>query len=100
MTTKKTKKKKAQTVDRPFAPQILADAERIAVQYQIVLWREDGQWYGRGVELPNVYGDGSTPAKCVADTLAVLTTTVATLLEDGDSPPPPAREGTEPSRST
>jgi predicted RNase H-like HicB family nuclease len=86
-------KAKTPAIDRPFAPQIVAEAKRIAAQYHLVLWQEDGEWYGRGLELPNVFGDGPTPAKCVAESLAALTTAVAYLLESGGQPPPPAREG-------
>lgn len=77
---------------RPFDAKILARAREIAADYQIVLWFEDGEYYGRGVELPMTFADGKTPDQCVASTRQALTTTVALMLERGESPPPPALE--------
>ncbi len=87
-------KKMTKAIERPFPPKVLADARRIVGQYHVLLWQEDGRWYGRGLELPNVFGDGLTSAKCVACTLDGLTATVAHLLETGAQPPAPARDGT------
>ncbi|HEV3415641.1 MAG TPA: hypothetical protein VG056_02460 [Pirellulales bacterium] len=81
----------SKTIDRPFAADVLAKAGTVAEQYQVILAFEDGEWYGRGLEMPHVFGDGKTPAQCVADTREALTTAVATLLERGDKPPAPAR---------
>jgi len=78
-------------IDRPFAAGILAQAGKIAEQYQVILAAEDGEWYGRRLELPHVFADGKTPAQCVANTRDGMTTAVATLLERGDKPPAPAR---------
>lgn len=78
---------------RPFDPAILAKARKIAADYEIILWTEDGEWYGRGLELPHTYGDGKTPTACIASVREGLTLTVATMLEDGDKPPAPARSG-------
>jgi predicted RNase H-like HicB family nuclease len=78
---------------RPFDPAIWAEAERIAADYEIVMWFEEGEWYGHGLELPNTYGDGKTPAVCIRSVRAGLVATVACMLEDGERPPVPAREG-------
>jgi len=78
---------------RPFAPALLAEARRIAADYEIVLWFEDGQWYGHGLELPHTYGDGPTPQACIASVREGLVATVASILEDGEQPPRPARLG-------
>ncbi|HEX5242947.1 MAG TPA: hypothetical protein VFW23_06740, partial [Tepidisphaeraceae bacterium] len=32
----------------------------IAARYQITLWRENGEWYGQGVEEPGAMGGGRT----------------------------------------
>jgi predicted RNase H-like HicB family nuclease len=84
-------------IDRPFAPAILERARRIAVDYQIILHSEDGEYYGRGLEMPYVMSDGKTPDSCVRATREALTVAVATLLESGKSAPPPAsrKERTE-----
>ncbi len=86
-------KNSSKAIDRPFASDLLEQAGELAQQYQVILAFEDGQWYGRGLELPQVYGDGRTPGQCVADTREALITAVATLLERGDKPPAPARSG-------
>ena len=78
---------------RPFDPAILAKARKIAAEYEIIVWFEDGEWYGRGLELPRTYGDGKTPAACIASVREGLTLTVATMLEDGERPPASARSG-------
>lgn len=72
---------------RPFDAAIWEQAKRIAADYEIVMWFEDGDWYGRGLELPNTYGDGKTPAACIASVRHGLVLTVATMLEDGERPP-------------
>ena len=76
---------------RPFDPAVWAQAKKIATDYEIVVWFEDGEWYGRGLELPHTYGDGKTPAACIASVREGLMLTVATMLEDGQRPPSPAR---------
>ncbi len=78
---------------RPFDAAMLKQARKIAGAYEIVLWFEDGEWYGRSLELPNTYGDGKTPATCIASVREGLVATVATMLEDGERPPAPARAG-------
>jgi|WetSurMetagenome_2_1015567.scaffolds.fasta_scaffold141888_2 predicted RNase H-like HicB family nuclease len=78
---------------RPFDPAMLDKARKIASDYEIVMWFEDGEWYGRGLELPHTYGDGKTPAACIASVRQGLVVTVATMLEDGERPPVPARTG-------
>jgi predicted RNase H-like HicB family nuclease len=90
MSSKSAKRSKA--IDRPFDPDILRRARRIANSYQIVLHYEDGEYYGRGLELPNVMNDGKTPDECVAATRDILTTAVAYMLETGETPPPPASD--------
>jgi predicted RNase H-like HicB family nuclease len=69
-------------------------AKEIATQYQVILSFEDGHWYGRGLELPNIHGDGKTVSQCVENTREALAGCVAYLLKEGRRPPTPAREGT------
>lgn len=87
-------KKSVKGIDRPFAREVLTRAREVVAQYQVILSREDEHWYGRGLELPHVFGDGATPAKCIADTEEALVGAVALMLEEGEKPPVPAREGT------
>lgn len=78
---------------RPFSADILAEAQRISADYEIVVWFEDGEWYGHGLELPHTYGDGKTPQDCIASVREGLAATVASILADGERPPSPARLG-------
>jgi predicted RNase H-like HicB family nuclease len=79
-------------LDRPFAAGVLAEARRFASEYQIIVESEEGHWYGRGLEMPHVFGDGATPAACIEDTRQALTAAVAYLLEQKRIPPSPAKE--------
>jgi predicted RNase H-like HicB family nuclease len=85
-------KKRSKAIDRPFAPDLLRKARAIAESYQIILHEEDGDYYGRAVEMPNVMNDGATPDECVKATREILTTAIAYLLETGQAPPAPASE--------
>src|SRR5438309_5828226 len=40
---------------RPFAADVLEQAKSLVADYQIILTSEDGEWYGRGLELPHVF---------------------------------------------
>jgi predicted RNase H-like HicB family nuclease len=87
-------KTSASAIDRPFSPAVLQQAKRIAEAYQVVLRCEEGRWYGRGLELPHVFGDGKTANGCLDDTREALCGAVAYMLEQGQRPPAPARVGT------
>lgn len=71
----------------------MATATALAEKYQVVLWFQDGAWYGRGVELPDAMNDGKTPDECIANTREMFVTTIAVMLEQDMVPPPPADEG-------
>jgi predicted RNase H-like HicB family nuclease len=79
-------------LNRPFDPKILRQAAEIAEKYQMVIWKEDNYYYGHGVELPRSFGGGKTVGACVAETRQAFVVTVATILEDGEAPPPAAVE--------
>ena len=85
-------KKSAATIDRPFAAKLSAEARRVVESYQVIVSFEDGEWYGRGLELPHIMADGKTVEECVANTREALLGAVALLLEEGERPPAPARE--------
>jgi predicted RNase H-like HicB family nuclease len=76
-TTASRKRPGKRDLRRPFDPKVLARARTIAADYQIVIWLEDGEFYGRGVELPGTFDDGKTPDECVAKTREALATTPA-----------------------
>ena len=87
-------KKSAKAIDRPIDAGVMAKAKAIAQEYQVILACDDGHWYGRGLELPNIHGDGKTAGQCVENTREAFGGWVAYLLEEGQRPPTPAREGT------
>ena len=78
---------------RPFAKSVLAKARAVAGRYKVIVEFEEGRWYGHGLEMPTVFGDGRTVQAAVADTREALVTAAAYLLEKGRPPPAPAREG-------
>jgi predicted RNase H-like HicB family nuclease len=75
---------------RPFARDTWARAREIASRYQVVVRFEDGEYYGRGLELPGAMNDGRTPDECVKNTREAMAVCVAVLLEQGKRPPLPA----------
>jgi predicted RNase H-like HicB family nuclease len=81
------------SISRPYPARLIKDAQKIATEYQVILQREDGRWFGRGLELPHVIGEGKTADRCFADTQQAMCAAVAILLEQGQRPPAPARQG-------
>lgn len=70
-----------------------AEAARLAELYRITLWQEDGEWWGRCVELPHCLGDGATCDAAVKATKQGIAASVSADLADGIPAPLPAREG-------
>jgi predicted RNase H-like HicB family nuclease len=87
------KSKNSKAIDRPFASSVMEKAKKLADQYQIVLTYEDGEWFAHGLELATVFADGKTVAKCVTNIREALAAAVATMLEEGQTPPLPAKSG-------
>jgi predicted RNase H-like HicB family nuclease len=83
----------AKAIDRPFPVEVAKRAKEIAEQYQVILSCEEGHWYGRGLEMPNVFGDGKTVNECMKDTREALYGAVALMLEQGQRAPAPSRMG-------
>jgi len=86
-------KKSPKAIDRPFDADVTAKARAITQVYQVIVACEDGHWYGRGLEMPRVFGDGKTANQCIENTREALTVAVAYLLEEGQRPPTPAADG-------
>ena len=84
---------KSKKLDRPFSKKALGVAKKVVDKYEIILTFSDGEWYGRVLEMPTIFGDGSTPSKCVKNTKEALLATIAHLLESGDVVPVPTCEG-------
>ena len=95
-TSKKPKSvvRKNEAIDRPFASGVLAEAERLAGEYQVAVRfdKKEGGWVGRCVELPLCIGFGADPTACVQETRAVIVTAAATMIENGERMPAPASE--------
>lgn len=86
-------KPKGKRMNRPFAAEVMAQAREAAAKYQIVVQCEDGEWYGRGLEMPHVFGDGRTAEECIVDTRNALVGAAAFLIEQGRRLPNPAANG-------
>ena len=84
---------KSKKLNKAFDAKVLATARKIAQKYEVIIAFEDNEWYGRGLELPNVFGDGKTPNECIQKTREGLIAAVAHLLERGEVVPAPAIEG-------
>jgi predicted RNase H-like HicB family nuclease len=84
---------KGKAINRPVDSAVLKRARQIADRYQVVISHEDGEYYGRGLELPGAMDDGTTPDECVTNTREAMVAMVAYMLEEGRTPPAPALEG-------
>ena len=80
-------------ISAPFDKGILDAAREIIEAYDIVLHREDNEWYGHALEYPEAMGDGRTPTACIKATQEALVLAVATMIEAGETPPASARQG-------
>jgi predicted RNase H-like HicB family nuclease len=87
------KLKKSAALNNPFSAKVLAEAKEIARHYQVILHCEEGTWFGRGLEMPQVFGDGTSVNRCMENTREALIGAVALMLESGEKPPPPAQIG-------
>lgn len=92
MATSAKSRKSAKVSKLPTA-QHEAQAARLAEKYRITLWREDGEWWGRCVELPHCLGDGKSPEAAIECTKEAILASLSTDLADGIPAPLPAREG-------
>lgn len=84
---------KSKKLTKAFDNKVLATAKKVAEKYEVIVVLKGGEWYGRGLEMPNVFGDGKTPNECLKNTREGLIATVAHLLERGEVIPAPASEG-------
>jgi predicted RNase H-like HicB family nuclease len=82
---------KSKRLDQPFKESILRKAKKTIADYRIILERNERLGFiGSSVELPTVFADAKTPAKCYRATQEALMVAVATMLECGQRPPQPA----------
>ena len=86
-------KKTRGVLDRPFDPAIIRRATELARSYKIVLEPDpDEGFVGQVLEAPQWIGVGKTPDTCVKETREIAISAVATMLEDGETPPAPASQ--------
>lgn len=76
-----------------FVKELWAESKRYADSCQIFLQFEDGEWYGRGLEMPLVFGDGKSPGACIKSTREALEAAALYLLESKQRPPAAATNG-------
>ena len=88
----KRPRKSPDALRRPFAPSVLAKAKTIAHAYQVLIWFENGEYYGRGLELPFTAADGATPQACFENVREAMVGTIAHMLERGDPHPRPVSD--------
>lgn len=84
---------KSKKMNKPFDGELLKRACVIAEKYQIIVSAQDGVYFGRGLEMPFVFGDGGSAEECLANTRAALAAAVSHLLEKGEPVPAPACHG-------
>jgi predicted RNase H-like HicB family nuclease len=94
MSTSAKSVRHSKPIDRPFEPKILKRAQEMSSRYQVVLQFEDGEYFGRCLEMPLIMGDGKTADACVENVRQALAATLAYMLEEGQTPPSPAAEQT------
>lgn len=85
---------KSKKLNKAFPEALLSTARKIADKYEIIVSSEDGEWFGKGLEMPAVFGDGKTPDECIKNTREALIAAVAHLLEQNEKIPAPASQGT------
>lgn len=76
----------------PFDKAVVAAAQRLVDAYDIVMRREEGEWVGHALEYPEAIGVGKTVQQCMEETRTSLLAGVAAMLEEGATPPIPARQ--------
>jgi predicted RNase H-like HicB family nuclease len=91
MSAKQKRPSKSQ-LSRPFSRETWFRARELASRYQVVVRLEDGEYFGRGLEMPGVMDDGKSPDRCVKNTQTAMAVAVAVMLERGQTPPLPVSE--------
>jgi len=85
---------KSKSLSKPFKESIVRKARKIVADYRIILERNERLGFiGSSVELPTVFADAKTPEQCYKATQDALMVAVATMIECGQRPPPPASAG-------
>ena len=91
-TTNSRPKRPKNDLHQPLDPKHLERGRTLAARYQAVIWLENGEYYGRGLELPWTFEDGKTADECFAKLRDAMAETVAFMLDNGQNPPAPVGE--------
>ena len=94
-TSATSKRSSVSRKNRRMDPDLLKRAKRIVERYQVVIRRESDGYYGRGLELPGAMGDGPTPEACMDAVRESMAALVGYMIEEGETPPPPAADATK-----
>lgn len=87
-------KKLSISLSEPFAAVIWTRAQDLAHAYRLTLEQNSELGYvGSSIEMSNVFVDARTPNECVKLLKEALAVAVATMLEQGQTPPIPLAEG-------
>ncbi|HEX8343076.1 MAG TPA: hypothetical protein VF624_19390 [Tepidisphaeraceae bacterium] len=73
-------------INRPFDPDVLRRALGIVEAYQYIVHFEDGDFYARPLGLFRTMNDGKTCEQAIEKGIAIATTVVAYMLEEGQIP--------------
>jgi predicted RNase H-like HicB family nuclease len=69
----------------------LRRGRKLAERYQAVLWFEDGEYYGHGVEIPGAMEEGKTADECFRKVKESMAECAALMIDMGEEPPAPQR---------
>ena len=78
---KKTTRRESPPIDRPFDPKVLKEAESIARSYRFTVEQCDDGYVGSTVEMSSVIGLGDTPMTAIQETIELLISAIATMIE-------------------
>ena len=77
-----------ETRDRPFDPQVVEQAQVLAAHYQIRVEQDSRGYLGNVVDLPTIFGFGTSEEAALRTTREHLKWALAYLIETGRTPSP------------
>ncbi len=77
-----------ETRDRPFEAQVIEQAEALAAHYQIRIERDSRGYLGKVVDLPTIFGCGTSEEAALRTTREHLKWAPAYLVETSRTPSP------------
>lgn len=77
-----------ETRDRPFDAQVVEQAQALAAQYQIRIERDSRGYLGKVLDLPTIFGFGTSEEAALRTTREHLKWVLSYLIETGRTPSP------------